>query len=78
MNSEAQKTCPAVCNSEKQGGFARRFVKYEPTAWSPDTFITHTAPIQVYHHTLISIFSHENQLLSSSLLLGALYILVVS
>ncbi|XP_078156542.1 alpha-humulene synthase-like [Carex rostrata] len=46
MNIEAQKTCPAVCNSEKQEGFARRFFNYEPTSWSTDTFITHTAPIQ--------------------------------
>jgi len=47
MNIEAQKTCPAVCNSEKQEGLiARRFFNYQPTAWSSDTFITHTAPIQ--------------------------------
>ncbi|XP_078156537.1 alpha-humulene synthase-like [Carex rostrata] len=46
MNSEAHKTCPAVCNSEKQEGFARRFFNYEPTSWRTDTFITHTAPIQ--------------------------------
>ncbi|KAF3333093.1 Alpha-humulene synthase [Carex littledalei] len=46
MNSEPQKMCPAVCNSEKLDSFARRSVNYEPTSWSADTFITHTVPIQ--------------------------------
>ncbi|XP_078149669.1 alpha-humulene synthase-like [Carex rostrata] len=46
MSSEPQKTCPAVCNNEKQESFARRSVNYEPTSWSADTFITHTVPIQ--------------------------------
>jgi hypothetical protein len=75
MNTEP-KTHMTVCNNENmEESLTRRSVKYEPTAWDDDTFITQTVSVQVSHlfiylyyyikHLRIreSIFCHDNFLL---------------